>query len=122
MLLIVDKYFQTFETSTNNIYKLFLTKSCNNYIKYRTICDLYSPQLVLYSSYLLTINQVPPLNVPYLQNICKLFLAFAKVPKKKKKTMYDLDSSQELANIFCLLNIKQLFQHLLFIISKIFTS
>ena len=36
--------------------------------------------------------------------------------------MYDLDSSQELGNIFCLLNIKQLFQHLLFIISKIFTS
>ena len=94
ILLIIEcqKYFQTFETSTKNIYKLVLIKSCNNYIKYRTIYDLYSKQLVVNISYLLTANQMlfnifPALNVPYLQNIYKLFLTFVIFAQNKRLCM-----------------------------------
>ena len=56
-------------------------KPCNSYIKYSSIYGLHNPQLVLYISYLLTINKMrfsifPTLNVPYFQKYLQAIFSY----------------------------------------------
>ena len=67
-------YVQTFQILPNNICKLSFTNSSNYYIKYRTIYDIYTPRLLLYIFYLLTINQM--LFQHLLLHICKTFASY----------------------------------------------